>query len=80
MSIQMMAPSVGVATESVRKGEGLISRIIASIVAAQEIRAKRVVARQLARMSDNQLQDLGFTAEEIRAARKTGGLPGTYWD
>jgi uncharacterized protein YjiS (DUF1127 family) len=80
MSIQMLAPSVGAATESVRKGEGLFSRVIASIVAAQEVRAKRIVARQLARMSDTQLQDLGFTAEEIHATRKNGALPSSYWD
>ncbi|MFZ4808268.1 MAG: DUF1127 domain-containing protein [Hyphomicrobiaceae bacterium] len=80
MSIQStMAPHIGVATGSVREGDGFFTRLYKAMIAGRQARAQRMVNTYLANLSDTQLNDLGFTADEIKHTRKAAGLPVSYW-
>ena len=81
MSMNMTASPIGVAMPAAAsaKGEGFLSRIFKAMIAGREIQAQRVVRRYLANMSDAQLTDLGFTADEIRRTREAPQLPMSYW-
>lgn len=76
-----VAPHVGatISRDETVKGESFLSRLYKAIIAGREIQAQRVVRHYLANLSDAQLADLGFTAEEIRRTR-TPSLPVSYWN
>lgn len=79
-----MATTLGAAemsTTAVRteRKSGLFSRMLASMVAAREAQARRHVQNVLVQMSDLQLTDIGFTAEQIKAVRAEGRIPTSYW-
>jgi uncharacterized protein YjiS (DUF1127 family) len=48
----------------------LLRRVIATIGAGRDARARRVTRRHLATLSDPILRDLGFTPDEIRLVRE----------
>jgi len=80
MSIQStMTPHIGVQSVPAREGDGFFTRIFKAMMAGREIRAQRMINRYLANLSDTQLNDLGFTADEIKHTRKAAGLPVSYW-
>ncbi len=54
---------------------GFFDRLIASRMRQGQAR----VSGYLARQSDSTLVDLGFTAEQIAAIRKTGEIPVAFW-
>jgi uncharacterized protein YjiS (DUF1127 family) len=81
MSMNMTASPIGVAMPAAAsaKREGFLSRLYKAMISGRELQAQRVVRRYLANMSDAQLTDLGFTAEEIRRTRAAPQLPMSYW-
>jgi uncharacterized protein YjiS (DUF1127 family) len=56
-----------------------LSRLLAGIVASREAQARRVIAREFSRMSDQRLADLGFTPEQVGRIRQTGTIPTDFW-
>jgi len=81
MSIQStMAPHIGVSSGPARESEGFFARLFKAIIAGRQQRAQRMVDAYLANLSDKQLNDLGFTADEIKHTRKSVGLPVSYWN
>lgn len=53
--------------------------ILQRLIAARMRRGKARVSGYLARQSDVTLADLGFTADQIAAIRKTGEIPTSFW-
>lgn len=62
------------ATESTPR-KGLLQWLIKSRERQGEARVREV----LARMTDTQLTDIGFSADQINQVRKTGVIPASYW-
>lgn len=56
-----------------------LQRLLARYVASREVKARRLVAAHLDRMSDRQLADLGFTPVEMQYIRTSGCMPSTFW-
>lgn len=80
MSIQSsITPMGAIGHAPTRTGDGFFASLFKSIVRAREAQARRVVSRYLAQMSDQQLADLGFTTDEVAAARRTAKIPVSYW-
>ena len=51
----------------------------ARLIEARTRRGARQVGFQMARMSDERLADLGFTAEQIAYIRTNGRIPAGFW-
>ena len=49
------------------------------IVEARTLQGKSRVRATFARMSDSQLADIGFNADQIRHVRATGAIPASFW-
>jgi uncharacterized protein YjiS (DUF1127 family) len=80
MSIQSsVAPHGALAGRGAREGDGLLTRVYKAIIRAREAQAQRLVQRHLSYMTDEQLNDLGFTPEEIHRTRVAGQAPVSYW-
>jgi uncharacterized protein YjiS (DUF1127 family) len=56
-----------------------LKRLFAAIVASREAQARRMIASEFSRMSEQRLADLGFTPEQARRIRQTGTIPADYW-
>ena len=80
MSIQSsVTPLGGVGYLPARAGDGIFSRFWKALARGRELQAQRIVARHLSTLSDQQLQDLGFTADEIASTRRMSKVPASYW-
>jgi hypothetical protein len=60
------------------KVPGIFARIVARMVAGQELRARRHVNAYLATMTDAEIADLGF-ADRLDEIRRTHPDPRAYW-
>lgn len=49
------------------------------LIAARTRQGESRVRSVFGRMSDGQLADIGFTADQIRQVRATGKIPAEYW-
>lgn len=58
---------------------GFLSRFFAKLVEARAQRAEVQVQAYLARLSDDRLQDLGFTSEHIEKMREKHFVQAVYW-
>ena len=68
-----VAPTATTTTSAPRKS--FYQRLLDSRMKQAQARLRAVFAH----MSDEQLADLGFTADQIRDTRARGSLPSGYW-
>lgn len=58
---------------------GFLTRFIEKLVAARARRAEVEVQSYLAKLSDDRLQDLGFTSDHIERLREKHYVQAVYW-
>lgn len=66
------------ATETVDK-PGFITRFFARLIEARAKRAEVQVQAYLSKLSDDRLQDLGFTSDHIERLRERHYVQAVYW-
>jgi uncharacterized protein YjiS (DUF1127 family) len=57
---------------------GFFARILDRLIASRMRQAKAQVDGYLAQMSDERLQDLGFTSDQAKAVRAKASVPASY--
>jgi uncharacterized protein YjiS (DUF1127 family) len=71
--------AVGATVVGQSRRPSLFRKLLDSMVASREARARRIVAAELSRMSDQRLGDIGFSREQIAEIRNSGRIPVSYW-
>ena len=65
--------------DAAEQGDGFFARAWKRFLAAQEVRASRIVSRQLSGLSQRQLHDLGFEESQIAKIRAVVDEVAPYW-